>query len=46
VVKEALSQLGLCRPDVRPPISTLSDSERAEVAAILASLDLSTSVPA
>src|SRR5438874_1133154 len=30
VVKEALSQLGLCRPDVRPPISTLSQAERDE----------------
>ena len=38
VVKEALAQLGLCRPDVRPPISPLSDAERAEVAAILKAL--------
>jgi 4-hydroxy-tetrahydrodipicolinate synthase len=38
VVKEALSQLGLCRPDVRPPITTLSESERDEVRAILADL--------
>jgi 4-hydroxy-tetrahydrodipicolinate synthase len=38
VVKEALAQLGLCRPDVRPPISVLSEAERAEVAQILADL--------
>jgi 4-hydroxy-tetrahydrodipicolinate synthase len=38
VVKEALAQLGLCRPDVRPPISPLSEGERAEVRTILAEL--------
>ncbi len=38
VVKEALAQLGLCRPDVRPPISRLSEAERAEVRTILAGL--------
>jgi 4-hydroxy-tetrahydrodipicolinate synthase len=38
VVKEALAQLGLCRPDVRPPISTLTEPERDEVRAILAEL--------
>lgn len=38
VVKEALAQLGLCRPDVRPPISPLTPGERAEVTAILADL--------
>ncbi|MFC4535611.1 dihydrodipicolinate synthase family protein [Sphaerisporangium dianthi] len=40
VVKEALAQLGLCRRDVRPPISTLPRAERDEVSAILRSLDL------
>jgi 4-hydroxy-tetrahydrodipicolinate synthase len=39
VVKEALAQLGLCRRDVRPPISTLSPAERAEVGRILEQLD-------
>ncbi|MDH2424024.1 dihydrodipicolinate synthase family protein [Sphaerisporangium sp. TRM90804] len=38
VVKEALAQLGLCRRDVRPPISPLPETERAEVAALLGSL--------
>jgi 4-hydroxy-tetrahydrodipicolinate synthase len=38
VVKEALAQLKLCRADVRPPSSALSDGERDEVAAILAGL--------
>jgi len=36
VVKEALAQLGLCRPDVRPPSHRLSDDGRAQIAAILA----------
>ena len=36
VVKEALAQLGLCRPDVRPPSHRLSDEARAQVAGILA----------
>ena len=35
VVKEALAQLGLCRPDVRPPSHRLSDEARAQVAGIL-----------
>ncbi|MFG2261430.1 dihydrodipicolinate synthase family protein [Streptomyces sp. NPDC048720] len=34
VVKEALSALGLCRRDVRPPSKPLPADERAEVAAI------------
>jgi 4-hydroxy-tetrahydrodipicolinate synthase len=38
VVKEALAQLGLCRPDVRPPISPLTPDEQAEVSKILADL--------
>ncbi|MFF3486045.1 dihydrodipicolinate synthase family protein [Streptomyces sp. NPDC002701] len=36
VVKEALASLGLCRRDVRPPSRQLPESERAEVAAIVA----------
>jgi 4-hydroxy-tetrahydrodipicolinate synthase len=36
VVKEALAQLGLCRPDVRPPSHRLSEEARAQVAGILA----------
>jgi 4-hydroxy-tetrahydrodipicolinate synthase len=36
VVKEALAVLGLCRRDVRPPSRPLPDSERAEVAAVVA----------
>jgi 4-hydroxy-tetrahydrodipicolinate synthase len=35
VLKEALMQLGLCDRRVRPPISTLPESERAEITAIL-----------
>jgi 4-hydroxy-tetrahydrodipicolinate synthase len=42
VVKEALAQLGLCRPDVRPPISVLTGAERAEVRDILAGLEVAT----
>jgi 4-hydroxy-tetrahydrodipicolinate synthase len=38
VVKEALAQLGLCRPDVRPPITARSGAECAEVGTILAGL--------
>ncbi len=40
VVKEALLQIGLCARTVHPPISELSDSERAEVAGILAAWEL------
>jgi 4-hydroxy-tetrahydrodipicolinate synthase len=40
VVKEALAQLGLCRPDVRPPISRLTADERAEVRDVLVSWGL------
>ena len=39
-VKEARAQLGLCEATVRPPISELSDSERAEVRQILVGLDV------
>ncbi|WP_461188641.1 dihydrodipicolinate synthase family protein [Arthrobacter sp. Z4-13] len=38
VVKEALAQLGLCSRDVRPPISTLSEEDRALVAGFLGAL--------
>src|SRR6266545_3467396 len=38
VVKEALAQLGLCGPAVRPPISELSPAERDEVTRILATI--------
>ncbi|HKT01583.1 MAG TPA: dihydrodipicolinate synthase family protein [Rugosimonospora sp.] len=38
VVKEALHQLGLCRPDVRPPISRLEAADRDQVAKILSEL--------
>lgn len=38
VVKEALSQLGLCRPDVRPPISRLAPADCAGVSKILGEL--------
>ncbi|MGH7920162.1 MAG: dihydrodipicolinate synthase family protein [Candidatus Dormibacteraceae bacterium] len=40
VVKEALSQLGLCRPDVRPPACRLDEEDRARVTRILGSWDL------
>jgi 4-hydroxy-tetrahydrodipicolinate synthase len=36
VVKEALAQLGLCRPDVRPPSHRVTDEVRGQIAAILA----------
>jgi 4-hydroxy-tetrahydrodipicolinate synthase len=35
VVKEALAQLGVCGPDVRPPISRLDDAGRSAVTDIL-----------
>ena len=44
VVKEALAQLGLCRADVRPPISPLTEPERAEVRTILAGLTVPAAV--
>ena len=46
VVKEALAQLGLCRSDVRPPISPLNAVERAEVSVILDALEVATPVAA
>jgi 4-hydroxy-tetrahydrodipicolinate synthase len=36
VVKEALAQLGLCRPDVRPPSHRVSEEVRTQIAEILA----------
>ena len=36
VVKEALAQLGLCRPDVRPPSHRVSEEVRGQIAEILA----------
>jgi 4-hydroxy-tetrahydrodipicolinate synthase len=35
VVKEGLAQLGLCRPDVRPPSRLLPESVRHEISGIL-----------
>ncbi|MEX1020743.1 MAG: dihydrodipicolinate synthase family protein [Litorilinea sp.] len=43
-VKEAMAQLGLCGATVRPPISELPDSEKAEVTQILTGLGVA--VPA
>ena len=40
VVKEAMAQLGLANSYVRPPISTISDVEKTEVADILKSWEL------
>jgi 4-hydroxy-tetrahydrodipicolinate synthase len=40
VVKEALAQLGLCRPDVRPPSRPLPDAIKEEIGKILASWGL------
>jgi 4-hydroxy-tetrahydrodipicolinate synthase len=41
VVKEALAQLGLCRPDVRPPSRLLPASIAGEISGILRSWSLS-----
>jgi 4-hydroxy-tetrahydrodipicolinate synthase len=35
VVKEALAQLGLCRPDVRPPSHRVSGDVRGQITTIL-----------
>ena len=40
VVKEALAQLGLCRPDVRPPSHRVSEDVRAQITEILESWGL------
>ncbi len=41
VVKEALAQLGLCRPDVRPPSHRVPAEVRGQIAQILAGWGLS-----
>jgi 4-hydroxy-tetrahydrodipicolinate synthase len=41
VVKDALSQLGLCRPDVRPPSRLLTAPERERLFGLLSSWGLS-----
>jgi 4-hydroxy-tetrahydrodipicolinate synthase len=41
VVKEALAQLGLCRPDVRPPSHRVPVEVRSQIAQILAGWGLS-----
>jgi 4-hydroxy-tetrahydrodipicolinate synthase len=46
IVKEAMAQLGLCGRTVRAPISEVPEAERAEVAALLASLGLHAPVSA
>jgi len=40
VVKEALAQLGLCRREVRPPASLLSEADRSAVGVLLNSWSL------
>ncbi|WP_215550031.1 dihydrodipicolinate synthase family protein [Amycolatopsis sp. CA-230715] len=40
VVKEALAQLGLCRADVREPCSAVDEDDRARIARLLASWQL------
>ena len=40
VVNEALAQLGLCRPDVRPPSRALPGPIKAEIGGILTSWGL------
>jgi len=41
VVKDALAQLGLCRPDVRPPSRSLTGDERQRIFGLLSSWGLS-----
>jgi 4-hydroxy-tetrahydrodipicolinate synthase len=41
VVKDALAQLGLCRPDVRPPSRLLTSPEEERLFGLLSSWDLS-----
>lgn len=41
VVKDALAQLGLCRPDVRPPSRLLTAGERERLFGLLSSWGLS-----
>src|SRR5215831_3080525 len=45
VVKEALAQLGLCRPDVRPPSHRVSEEVRTQIAGILAGWGLAAGDP-
>ncbi len=45
VVKEALAQLGLCRPDVRPPSHRVSEEVRSQIAEILAGWGLAAGDP-
>jgi 4-hydroxy-tetrahydrodipicolinate synthase len=45
VVKEALGQLGLCRPDVRPPSHRVADEVRGQISGILAGWGLSAGDP-
>lgn len=40
VVKEAMAQIGLCHATVRPPITGVTEQEKAEVAQVLAQLGL------
>jgi 4-hydroxy-tetrahydrodipicolinate synthase len=40
VVKEALAQLGVCRPDVRPPSAPLDDAGKTQVSAMLKTWNL------
>lgn len=40
VVKEAMAQMGLCLPNVRPPISEVTPHERAEVSQMLVQMGL------
>ncbi len=42
VVKEALAQLGLCRPDVRPPSHRVPEEIRSQIAASLVQWGLAT----
>jgi 4-hydroxy-tetrahydrodipicolinate synthase len=41
VVKEAMAQLGLCRPDVRPPSRPLPEEIKTEISGILRTWGLS-----
>src|SRR5215467_2447023 len=45
VVKEALAQLGLCRPDVRPPSHRVPEEVRTQIAGILAGWGLAAGDP-
>jgi len=45
VVKEALAQLGLCRPDVRPPSHRVPEEVRGQISGILAGWGLSAGDP-